>query len=544
MRAAIYARYSTDLQDGRSIDDQVALCRDHAAREGLTVTAIYHDRAKTSASMFGRDGLARMMEDARAGRFDCILVESLDRLSRDQEDLAHIHKRMTFARVRIATVHDGAVDSVAIGLRGLMGQMFLDALRAKTRRGLAGVIREGRHAGGISYGYRPIPGKPGEREIIAAEAETIREIFRRYVHEGESPRTIAAALNAAGILPPRGRRWSASSINGNKQRGYGILRNPMYDGRLIWNRVTMVRDPDTGRRVNRENPRDQWQEVQAEHLRIVPADLFAAAQARQQALQTATAKRQMVRAPLRPFSGLIRCGCCGGGMSISTRSATTPAIRIRCSAAYESGTCTNKNLFRLDRIEAAIFDRLRATLAAPHYTAEFIRAYAEERARLASAGRANRAQLARAEAEATARHARLADMMARGLIDGPEAEAQILEAKAARDRARDDLATAEASENVVTLHPQAAEIYARAICNLATAITRGDGSFDKSSTEALRQIITGITVTPAEKRAALIDIWADLETLLDLPGEKVGGLMVARGRGNRTPTHLARLRVA
>ncbi len=83
-RAAIYARYSTELQDGRSIDDQVALCREHAARSGLTVVATYDDRAKTSASIFGRDGLARMMEQARARQFDVVIVEALDRLSRDQ----------------------------------------------------------------------------------------------------------------------------------------------------------------------------------------------------------------------------------------------------------------------------------------------------------------------------------------------------------------------------------------------------------------------------------------------------------------------------
>ncbi|MCE8422257.1 recombinase family protein, partial [Rhodovulum sulfidophilum] len=127
----------------------------------------------------------------------------------------------------------------------------------------AGVIRDGRHAGGQTYGYRGVPGEPGKREIVAHEAEIIREIFAAYV-EGKSPRTIAGELNARGIAAPRGPKWNASTLNGNPQRGYGILRNPMYDGRLVWNRVTMVRDPDTGRRVNRENPLDARQEVEAE----------------------------------------------------------------------------------------------------------------------------------------------------------------------------------------------------------------------------------------------------------------------------------------
>ena len=84
MRAAIYARFSTDLQSDRSIDDQLALCRSWSEREGYTIVGTYSDRARSGASVFGRDGLFRLLEDARAGQFNAIVVEALDRLSRDQ----------------------------------------------------------------------------------------------------------------------------------------------------------------------------------------------------------------------------------------------------------------------------------------------------------------------------------------------------------------------------------------------------------------------------------------------------------------------------
>lgn len=532
-RAAIYARYSTDLQDGRSIDDQVALCSDHAAREGLTVTATFHDRAKTSASIFGRDGLATMMEQAKAGKFDVVLVEALDRLSRDQEDLAHIHKRLTFARVDILTVHEGRADSVSVGLRGLMGTMFLDALRQKTRRGLAGVIREGRHAGGLSYGYRPVPGQPGLRTIHEAEAEVIREIFTRYV-AGESPRAIAGELNARGVLPPRGSRWAASSINGNPQRGYGILRNPMYDGRLIWNRVRMVRDPDTGRRVNRENPVSEWQEVQVEALRIVPADLFRAAEARQKDQAHAAFAGKMTRQPPRPFSGLIRCASCGGSMTVHDRKGE--AIRIRCSTATESGSCDNSARYRLDRIEAAIFDRLRAQLAHPAYLQEFVRTYAAERRRLTESARRDVARLDRAVSETAARYGRLVDMMARGLIEGPEAEAQVMAAKQAAAEARAARAVADTPETVVTLHPRAADAYAQALDTLAKQLTGPTTEFDRQAVDALRQIVTEIVVYPKlETGEAVAEVRGNMEALLGLDLPLVGGPVVARG-GLEPPT--------
>jgi hypothetical protein len=53
----------------------------------------------------------------------------------------------------------------------------------------------------------------------------------------------------------------------------------------------------------------------------------------------------------RPFSGILMCGVCGGGISIHDRKGG--AIRIRCSTARESGSCPNTGYFRLDRIEQA-----------------------------------------------------------------------------------------------------------------------------------------------------------------------------------------------
>lgn len=56
-RCVIYARYSSDLQNERSIEDQIALCRTYAARENLNVVEVYEDRACSGASIMGRDGL-------------------------------------------------------------------------------------------------------------------------------------------------------------------------------------------------------------------------------------------------------------------------------------------------------------------------------------------------------------------------------------------------------------------------------------------------------------------------------------------------------
>ena len=153
----------------------------------------------------------------------------------------------------------------------------------------------------------------GEREIDPDEAAIVVRIFRDYA-AGVSPQTIAKQLNAEHLPGPSGRTWRPSTLHGHVTRGTGILNNELYIGRLIWNRLRYLNDPDTGRRVSRLNPPSQWVITEVPALRIVDDDLWRAAKARQQQIRdTVAAGGNTVRAhrPLYLFSGLIRCGVCG-----------------------------------------------------------------------------------------------------------------------------------------------------------------------------------------------------------------------------------------
>ncbi|MGV6876530.1 recombinase family protein, partial [Pseudochelatococcus sp. B33] len=76
-KAAIYARYSSDLQNLQSIDDQFRLCRNLAERERWDIIAAYQDEAASGASIRGRAGMFRLLDDARAGRFDIVRADGL-----------------------------------------------------------------------------------------------------------------------------------------------------------------------------------------------------------------------------------------------------------------------------------------------------------------------------------------------------------------------------------------------------------------------------------------------------------------------------------
>ena len=242
MRAAIYARYSSDSQRAASIEDQVRICRERLERENWTFVQTYADRAVSGTTLL-RPGIQGLIGDAMAAQFDVIVAEALDRISRDQEDVAGFFKRMSFAGVKIITLAEGEINDLHVGLKGTMNALFLKDLADKTRRGLRGRVEAGKSGGGNAYGYDVVHSTlangalaRGDRTLNIGEVAIVRRIFAAYA-DGISPRGIAFALNADGVPCPGGGTWGPSTINGHKERGTGILNNELYIGRMVWNRL-------------------------------------------------------------------------------------------------------------------------------------------------------------------------------------------------------------------------------------------------------------------------------------------------------------------
>jgi DNA invertase Pin-like site-specific DNA recombinase len=223
------------------------LCRAYAARHHLDVIATFEDKARSGASVFGRDGLMQLMDAARQQLFTVVIVEALDRLSRDMEDLAGIHKRLSFQGIVIQAVHDGTADSILIGIRGLVGQMQREDGAKKVRRGMTGVIRDGRHAGGRAYGYRALPGKPGELEIVEDEAAVVRRIFEAYaagqrlgtshtistekafVHRGAVDGTLRRSMATPNVGPGSSSMSSMPDVSSGTRSGWSRIPTPVND---------------------------------------------------------------------------------------------------------------------------------------------------------------------------------------------------------------------------------------------------------------------------------------------------------------------------
>jgi len=539
-RAAIYRRYSTDRQNDRSIDDQDAVCRAFAARENMAVVAVYTDRAISGASLHQRTGMQQFLRDAtaRPRPFDVLIAETTSRIGRDEEDRAAVRKRLTYNDIEIMTPVDGVVTRLTDGIKAVIDAHYLEDLKIMIRRGMSGVVRSGRHAGGRAYGYRPIPGKPGELEIDAEEATIVRRIFSEYAG-GKTPRAIARDLNREGIAAPRGGAWNASTINGWGTRGAGILNNTIYIGRIIWNKNRMIKNPDTGRRVSRANPESAWQVAEVPDLVIVPANLFDRVRLRRSEIGKAHLVHQ--RAPRHLLSGLLRCAACGSGMSAfgADRSGRR---RIRCTGAAERGDCPAPRTFYLDTIESLVLESLKAELRAPKVIAEYVREYHAERQRLARQAGENRNQLERRLHAIDGEVKRAVDAICRGIGDSIALGGRTKELAIERAEIEHSLSSLPSRNEAIALHPAVIARYEGQVGNLQTALARGLHQGDTEAAQITRELIETITVhnDPNAPKGLRLEIKGRLVALLG-PGafptrSVVCGTLVAED-GFEPPTH-------
>ncbi|GAB1714972.1 MAG: Recombinase [Nitrobacter sp.] len=513
MRVALYARYSSDNQRDASIEDQLRLCRARADREGWKIVGSYTDRAISGASLL-RPGVQELIADGLKRRFDLILTESLDRLSRDQEDIAGFYKRMRFVGISIVTLSEGEVNELHIGLKGTMGALYLKDLADKTRRGLRGRVAEGKSGGGLCYGYDVVKqfdanGEAirGDRTINEAEAAIVRRIFVDYL-AGQSSRTIAMTLNKEGVPGPQGSEWGPTTIHGNPKRGVGILNNELYVGKLVWNRLRYLKDPDTGKRVSRLNPESEWVIQDVPELRIVDQEVWDAAKARQKSLAyeppTEPGENTLNerRRPKHLFTGLVKCGCCGNGYTMISKDL------LGCFGARNKGICENRLNIRRDALEKSILTGLNTHLMEPGLFKEFCQEFTREvnRRRIE---RSTDFEAWRRESERTERELDKAIQAILDGVPGARLKDKIGTLEARKAKLTELLASAQ--EPPPLLHPNMAEIYHQKIAALHRELQ--SGKTEPQAAETFRSLVNQVDLVPDGGTLAIV-LRGDLAAIL------------------------------
>ena len=497
-----------------SIEDQVRLCNQHIADQKWAIAGTFEDRAISGASAL-RPGYQSLLALVRQGNIDVVLAEALDRLSRDQEDVAALFKIVRFAGAKLITLAEGEISELHIGLKGTMNALFLKDLALKTKRGLEGRINKGRSAGGNAYGYDVVreygPDGPidrGRRTINAQESRVVVEIFTRYLN-GESPRAIAACLNEQKVCGPRGRDWTASTLIGNRKRGTGILNNKLYIGKLIWNRQTYMKDPVSGKRQSRMNPRTSWVIEDVPNLRIINDTTWEAAQkAQNQRSRPTRPDKQSVdgglRRPKHLFSGLLKCGSCGAGFTLVS------GTYYGCASRKNKGNCNNRERITIDRLENAVLSAVQSQMMTPKLTKVFIAEYKSALSKLRKeAVRSKTEQLQKKDKLEVAIN-NIVEVVASG-----HASAALL---SRLDTLEEDLNVVEKTlrpqeAKPLYFRPNLAEHYARMVSELRALLNKPECK--QEAVTALRKLIDRIDLAPSED-GLLVDIVGDLAAMLHL----------------------------
>ena len=510
----VYARYSSDMSRDASIEDQVRLCNQYIANQKWTSAGTFEDRAISGASTL-RPGYQSMLALVRQGGINVVLAEALDRLSRDQEDVAALFKIVRFAGAKLVTLAEGEISELHIGLKGTMNALFLKDLALKTKRGLEGRINKGRSAGGNAYGYDVVreygPDGPidrGRRTINGQQARVIVEIFTRYLN-GESPRAIATRLNEQKICGPSGRDWTASTLIGNRKRGTGILNNKLYIGKLIWNRQTYIKDPVSGKRQSRMNPQESWIIEEVPNLRIINDTTWEAVQKaqHQRSRPTRPDKKSVdggLRRPKHLFSGLLKCGACGAGFTLVS------GTYYGCAGQKNKGNCNNRERVTIDRLENTVLSAVQSQMMTPKLTKVFIAEYKSALSNLRKEAVRSKTEQLKKKDKLEVSINNIVEVVASG-----HASAALL---TKLDALEEDLNVVEKilrpqEAKPLYFHPNLAEHYARMVNGLRALLNKPECK--QEAVTALRKLIDRIDLTPSED-GLLIDIVGNLAAMLHL----------------------------
>jgi site-specific DNA recombinase len=454
-RCAIYARFSSDRQSPTSITDQVRKCREFAKAQGWEVLSdhVYSDEAISGATL-ERAGLQRLLAAAQTKAFNVVLIDDTSRLSRQLADAINLSDRLRFAGIRLIFVSQG-IDSeseqaeVLATVHGLVDSLYIKELAAKTRRGIEGRVLNRLHHGGRIFGYRSIPifdvkrrdqyGRPliaGARlEIDERQAKIVRKIFSLYA-SGLSIKRVAKRMNgdkAESPTPRAGREqsWAPSSIR-------VILRNERYRGSLVWAKTKKIRNPQTGRRIQRKRPETEWVRVEVPEQRIVSESLWKAVQERlafvertygAQGRKGGLMNSRLASSPYL-FSGLLKCGACGANFVIvSGKGKNHATADYGCPARAFRGTCKNSRRISRDELERELLAKIQRDVlsdAAIDYLMEKVEAEIQKRF---AALNSDMGEMQRRKAKLETEIRNLAKAIAEG-VDSPALRAAMAEREA------------------------------------------------------------------------------------------------------------------
>jgi len=202
MKAVGYLRVSDVSQvEGHSLDAQGRLFHELCRSRGWEAVRVYREEGRSAhvEAIARRPVFRQLLEDAGGGQFDIIVVHTLDRWSRNQRVMLESLSMLARHNVSLVSITENIDYSTPQGklftqMLGSFAEYFSAALATHVSKGLEQRAMEGKHTGGIPFGYQSCwvegekaekrlrcqPEHPGGIHVDVREGPAVTELFRRY----------------------------------------------------------------------------------------------------------------------------------------------------------------------------------------------------------------------------------------------------------------------------------------------------------------------------------------------------------------------------
>ena len=306
MKIAAYCRVSTEKEAQiDSLEKQIEFFNEFTKKNGYELYKLYADEGISGKQIKHRKQFQQMMIDAKAKKFDKVVVKDVSRFARNTVDLLQSVRELKSYGVQVDFLNNGEVmeggSEFILTILGAMAQQESANMSKRVKFGKDITAQKGR-VPNLVFGYDKIPNERYTLKINEEEAKIVKEIFESYVYKGIGTTKIAWDLNDRGIRTKKTKsKWVQTSI-------VRMLKNPIYTGRVT-NKKSEVTDFITGTR--KELPEEEWIVVERPEMRIISDELFNRAQeilaerSNEFKLNNKREKTEYV------FSTLIYCKHCG-----------------------------------------------------------------------------------------------------------------------------------------------------------------------------------------------------------------------------------------
>lgn len=365
IKIALYLRVSTQEQatEGYSIEAQEQSGREFAKRMNYEVVSVYKDEGVSGKSTKNRKAYQRMMEAAKEGEFELLVIWKLTRLGRNMLDILKTVETLLKYDVGLYSISEQFDVTTSSGklmlqLLGSFGEFERNQISENVQMAMKSLVRDQkRYAGGRRLGYVSDIDADGKKylRIEPDEARIVQMIFKQYIG-GNGYRAIANQLNRQGYKTVKGNDFSTLAVK-------DILKNKVYGGYLEYAKYV---DWDTKRRRGK-NPNPIL--VKGEHEPIIDQEIYELVQER---LKAESKQPQWNNTGENLLTGLLRCPVCDAPMAASNvtntlKDGTKKRIRYySCSNFRNKGASVcSANSIRADKAEEFVADRLKEIVQVP-----------------------------------------------------------------------------------------------------------------------------------------------------------------------------------